>query len=385
MKPFDKNRSTLFTLLFAYLFFQSCCFNDYESNYEIPQKKNDGWETASLISIDMDETPLLELLSDLENFEDHDWHSILIVRDGKLVFEEYFEGEMFELAQFTGEIGFDMHNKHTSASATKSITSALVGIAIDKGFIESVDQKISDFYPQYFDIFEESQQKQNLTIKHLLTMRSGITWDDESTSYFDPTNDMYQIWRKNDPIRYILEKDIYSTPGTVFNYDNCNTNLLGDIVRQASGLRLDNFAKEYLFDEIGITDYKWHFLQNNVVFCSGEIRLTPRDMAKFGQLILNNGIWDDKRIISEEWVQESTEKYTDLNWIEDGYAYQWWTWDNINGGTFNAYMAQGWGGQWIIVHPKENMVIVTIGGNYYNNPPLPITDIITDYILESLL
>jgi CubicO group peptidase (beta-lactamase class C family) len=161
---------------------------------------------------------------------------------------------------------------------------------------------------------------------------------------------MYLIWRNSDPIRYILEKDLYAIPGIVFNYDNCNTNLLGDIVYQASGDRLDHFAENYLFRKLGITDYKWHYLHNNVVFCSGEIRLRPRDMAKFGQLFLNKGKWNGEQIISEEWVDESTKTFTQLDWgnmdssFEDGYGYQWWTWDDIHGEDFPAYMAQGWGG-----------------------------------------
>jgi len=382
----------IFLFIFLSLIIQNCCINEPNNHleYKIPLETNDGWETASLESVGLDEILLIDLLDDLNSIENHNWHSLLIIKDGKLVFEEYFPGEKFELAQYTGETGFDMNDKHTLASATKSIASALVGIAIDKGFIESVNQPIFDFYLQYYDIFESSEQKQNLTIQHLLTMRSGITWNDESISYFEPANDMYQIWRNPDPIRYILEKDIYAEPGSVFNYDNCNTNLLGDIVHQVSGERLDHFAENYLFSKLGITDYKWQYLRNNVVFCSGEIRLTPRDMAKFGQLFLDNGKWNGEQIISQEWVDESTTTFTDFsqepgsNGYEDGYGYQWWTWDNIHGEDFNAYMAQGWGGQWIIVYPDYDIVIVSTGGNYYNSPLLPISRIIVDYILPAL-
>jgi CubicO group peptidase (beta-lactamase class C family) len=398
MKYFPINTSKILKPLVIFLFiciplvFQTCCINEpfENSEYEIPLQTNDSWKTASLESVGLDEVPLLNLLDDLNAIENHNLHSLLIIKDGKLVFEEYFPGEKFELALYTGETGFDMNDRHTLASATKSITSALVGIAIDKGFIESVNQRVSKFYLQHFEIFEESSEKGNITIENLLTMRSGITWDDESTSYFEPANDMYQMWRNPDPIRYILEKDLYATPGTVFNYDNCNTNLLGDIVHQASGERLDHFAENYLFSKLGITDYKWHFLRNDVVFCSGEIRLSSRDMAKFGQLFLDKGKWNGERIISEEWVDESTKPFTSFEWglgnngFEDGYGYQWWTWDNIHGEDFNAYMAQGWGGQWIIVYPEQDMVIVSTGGNYYKSPPLPISKIIVDYILSAL-
>jgi len=372
--------------------FQSCCINEpfENSEYKTPLQTEDGWITASFESVGLYEAPFLELLDGLNTIENHGLHSLLIVKDSKIVFEEYFPGEKFELAQYTGKMGFDMNDRHTLASVTKSIASALVGIAIDKGFIESVNQSVSDFYPQHLDIFESSAQKRNLTIQDLLTMRSGITWDDESTSYSLPTNDMYQIWRDPDPIRFILEKDIYATPGTVFDYENCNTNLLGDIVHQASSKMLDQFAQEYLFSKLGITDYKWQYLRNNVVFCSGEIRMLPRDMAKFGQLFLNRGEWNGEQIISQEWVDRSTATYTNLSQefdssgYEDGYGYQWWTWDKIHGKNFSAFMAQGWGGQWIIVYPEYDIVIVSTGGNYYGSPPLPISRIIVDYILPAL-
>jgi len=383
---------TIILFICVFLIVQTCCINESfeNSEYKIPIQTNDGWETTSLESVGMDEIPLLYLLEVFEDIEDHNLHSLLIIKNGKLVFEEYFPGDKFELAQYTDETGFDMSDRHTLASATKSIASALVGIAIDKGFIQSVNQKVFEFYPQYFNIFENNPEKYNLSIEHLLTMQSGITWDDESTSYFEPTNDMYQIWRNPNPIRYILEKELYATPGTVFDYENCNTNLLGDIVHQASGVRLDYFVENYLFSKLGITDYKWHYLQNNVVFCSGEIRLRPRDMAKFGQLFLNRGTWNGERIISQEWIDESTKTFTNLDWgnvnsgYEDGYGYQWWTWDDIHGKDFPAYMAQGWGGQWIIVYPEKDMIIVSTGGNYYENPLLPISRIIVDYILPAI-
>ena len=136
----------------------SCCFLSCDKNttdspaasqYEIPIQTNDGWETASLASFGMDETPLLELLDKLNEIGEHRIHSLLIVKDGKLVFEEYFPGDKFNLARFTGETGFDMYDTHNLCSATKSFTSALIGIAIDNGFIQSVDQKVFDFFPGY--------------------------------------------------------------------------------------------------------------------------------------------------------------------------------------------------------------------------------------------
>ena len=356
--------------------------------YSIPQLTNDGWETASLISVGMNPDFLINLMNRLDIIGEHRIHSLLIIKDGKLVFEEYFPGDKFNLAQFTGETGFDMYDTHNLCSATKSFTSALIGIAIDKGFIQSVDQKVFDFFPEHADLLSITPEKQNITLGHLLTMRSGLEWDDESYPYSDPRNDINRLFNSSDPIRYILAKDLIETPGTFFAYRNCNTNVLGEIVRKASGLRLDYFAKDYLFNELGITDYEWQRLPNNVIFCSGDLRLRPRDLAKFGQLFLNGGTWGSERIISQEWVDISTQKFTSLNnwWGDfDGYGYQWWQWEDIFGVHYQAYMASGWGGQWIVVSPEMNTVVITTAGNYYTSELMPIEIILVNYIIPSIL
>jgi len=374
----------------------NCCFLSCDKNtsdsspisqYEIPIQTNDGWETASLSSVGMNETSLMELLDKLNEISEHRIHSLLIVKDGKLVFEEYFPGDKFNLAQFTGETGFDRYDRHNLCSATKSFTSALIGIAIDKGFIQSVDQQVFGFFPEYADLVTEAPEKQHITLEHLLTMRSGLEWDDEAYSYFDQRNDMYQLFNSSDPIRYILSKKLIETPGMVHAYRNCNTNLLGEIVRKASEQRLDIFARDYLFSKLGITDYEWQMLPNNVIFCSGDLRLRPRDVAKFGQLFLNGGTWKSEQIISREWVEMSTQKFTSLhNWWADvdGYGYHWWQWENIYGVNYPAYMASGWGGQWIIISPEMNTVVITTAGNYYTDESMPVQTILVNYILPAI-
>ena len=359
--------------------------------YKVPLQTDDGWETAALFSVGVNEVPLLRLLDKLNNTSDHRIHSILIIKDGKLVFEEYFRGEKYNLAQPTGEMGFDMYDTHNLCSVTKSVTSALIGIAIDNGFIQSVDQKVFDFFPEYTYLLTSAPEKDSLTLKHLLTMTSGLEWDDESTSYFDPRNDLYQLFNSQDPIRYILSKNLNVAPGTVFDYANCNTNVLGEIVRKATEDRLDHFAENYLFSKLSITDFEWQMLPNDVVFCSGDLRLRPRDMAKFGYVFLNDGIWKDEQVISQEWIHISTQKLIDpekysasYSWA-DGYGYQWWTWEDIYGVEYQAYLAAGWGGQWIIMCPSMNTVIVSTAGNYYTDTKIPIEEILVDYIIPSIL
>lgn len=359
--------------------------SDTNNVYPIPDQIEDGWETASIPSVGLNENKLLQMLTYLQDTPDHNIHSIIIVKNSKLVFEEYFSGDKFNLGQYTGETGFDREDTHNLCSATKSFVSACMGIAIDKGFIQSVDQEIYNFFPEHSDIFQSNPLKQTITIKHLLTMSSGIEWDDETYYYNDPRNDLYQLFTGSNPIRYILSKDLIETPGTVFAYRNCNTNLLGEIIRRASGQRLDTFAENYLFGKLGINELEWQMLPNNVVFCSGDLRLRPRDMAKFGQLFFSGGVWKNERIISENWVNESiqTRFVMPANWWEDGYGYQWWTKTfHSNSKSFESYFAQGWGGQCIFVFPENSMIVVFTGGNYFTDSPM--LELLDNYILPAI-
>ena len=358
-----------------------------ECQYVIPEKTNDGWETASLCSVGLNERPLLNLLSTLKVTEGHKIHSVLIVKDGKLVFEEYFEGDIFELAKYTGEKGFEREDKHNLCSATKSFTSACIGIAMDQGLIQDVHQKVFDFFPEYSDIPTNEPEKRNLTLEHLLTMTSGLAWNDSETSYYNPQNDMNLMFNASDPIRYILSKPLIRTPGTDYDYQNCNTNVLGGIIQKVSGDRIDKFAKDNLFSILGIEEYEWQIMPNDAILASGELRLKPRDMAKFGLLFMQKGIWNNEQIISQEWVEASTLKHIQLTnpgWVnENGYGYQWWhNTFYFENNPYESYFASGWGGQQIFIFSDINMIIVFTGGNYYET--VPNGEIIERYILPAI-
>jgi CubicO group peptidase (beta-lactamase class C family) len=161
--------------------------------------------------------------------------------------------------------------------------------------------------------------------------------------------------------------------------------LLGEIIRRASGQRIDAFAENYLFSKLGITEYEWQMLRNNVVFCSGDLRLRPRDMAKFGQLFFNGGVWNQEQIISESWINESVQSryFMPASWWEDGYGYQWWIKIFHSGSRYyGSYFAQGWGGQCIFVFPENNMIVVFTGENYFTSSPM--LELLNNYILPAL-
>lgn len=351
--------------------------------YRVPPQVDDGWETASLASVGMDAGPLVDLMDTLLGAEDHRIHGVLIVKDGKLVFEEYFAGYKFSLAQQGEYTQFDRDTPHNLASVTKSFTSALVGIAVDQGSIQSLNEPVFTYFPEHADV--SGGGKNEITLEHLITMTSGLEWDETTYWYPDPRNDIVQLFLVDDPIRYVLAKPLVAEPGTQFHYSGGCTNVLGEVVARARLVGLDTFSEQSLFTPLGVTDYEWQYLPGGVVFASGDLRLRPRDMAKFGYLYLNRGLWNGTRVLSEDWITASTARHTPLDWgWTDGYGYGWWTNTyETDGRLVETFFASGWGGQQISVVPGMEMVVVFTGGGYYEDPLLSPEQMMREYVLPA--
>ena len=277
---------------------------------------------------------------------------------------------------------------HNLASVTKAITSALVGIAIDNGFIKDVNEKVYSFFPEYSQLNDE--EKDRITLEHLLTMTSGLEWNemDVSVDTRNYENDLIQLFIVPDPIGYILAKPVVAEAGTRWYYSGGDVNLLGEVIRKATGLSVEDFAEKYLFTPLGITEYEWDYITPYIVHASGNLKLRPRDMAKFGYLYLNDGVWNGERIISKEWIEASTRDYASLpnDWAQeygDRYGYQWFLQTYYADSTpFDSFLRDGWGGQRITVFPDLDMVVILTGGNYATYAP--VNEMITRYILPAV-
>jgi CubicO group peptidase (beta-lactamase class C family) len=360
--------------------------------YHPPAQVGDGWETASLESVGMDLAPLADLMSQLHVRNGHLVHGIVIVRHGKLVFEEYFDGRTHPT--FGEEpISFNRDTEHCLSSVAKSFTATLLGIAIDHGFITGVDQSVFDFFPELQDL--NVGPKRDITLEHLVTMTSGLAWDETSRSLRDPLNDL-TAWlnltrsTSEDPVRAVLERRMVAAPGALYRYGGGNTNVLGKAVQNAVGQRLDGFARDYLFAPLAIERVWWWLLRDDFVYASGDITLRPRDMARFGLMYLNGGIWNGQRILSPEWVEGSASMYTPIPRSDPhfgrngfaGYSYGWWIKNDDYGR--GVYEASGWGGQTITVFPNLDMVVVLTGGSYWDPPRHSPDTILTRYVLPSV-
>jgi len=360
--------------------------------YRPPEQVGDGWETASLEAVGMDPTPFVSLMNMLHGWSGHRVHGIVIVRHGRLVFEEYFDG--LTHPTFGEEpISFSRETAHCLSSVAKSFTATLLGLAIDRGFIPNEQQSVFDFFPHLVDL--EVGLRRDITLEHLVTMTSGLEWDETSRSLRDPLNDL-TAWltltrtTTQDPVRAVLEKPMVAAPGTLYRYGGGNTNVLGQAIQNAVGQRLDGFARDSLFAPLGIDTVWWWVLRDDFVYASGDITLRPRDMAKFGLMYLNGGVWDGRRILSPEWVEASSSAYTAIPASDPhhgrngfaGYSYGWWIKSDDYGR--GVYEASGWGGQTITVFPELDMVVVFTGGSYWEAPALSPHEMMLRYVLPSV-
>jgi len=375
-------------LLFTIFFLFSCQSGTSEYTYQIPEQINDGWETASLADVGINQDYLVDLMNRLRGYKHHRVHSILIVRYAKLVFEEYFAGFTHPTIGAKA-IEYDRETFHVLSSVTKSYTSALLGIAIKKGFIQNVKQKVFDFFPELTHL--NTGQKSDMTIEHMITMSSGLQWDQTTYPILDDRNDIALIQRASNPWEMYLSRPMDTVPGEAFLYSEGSINVVGEIIKRASNIRLDHFAEQFLFTPLGIDRHWWYLVRPDTgwIWASGDLRQLPRDMAKFGQLYLQKGKWNGQQIIPPEWVNLAAKKhftfsppFEGLQWGLVGYGYAWWIKSSEYG--TGAFAAWGWGDQFIMVLPAFDLVAVFTGGSYYQDPILSSHDIMIEYILPAL-
>lgn len=312
------------------------------------------WQIAPL-SAHLDAGLMHELFARIADHTYRNIHSVLIVRDGKLIVERYFPGR-----DEAGTVRrFDQDTLQDVASVTKSVNGLLIGIAIDRRLIRNVDEKISKFFPEYADIFSDPAKKA-IRLRDCLSMTAGLAWDESSRPYTDPRNDHVAMNAAPDPIRYALERPVAAAPGEKFDYNSGIAIMLGEVIHKVSGLRADKFAQRYLFGPLAIRNYVWLKYPNGTVQTGGGLWMRPRDMAKIGALCLNEGLCKGKRVVSRKWIRDSMTKHAPGR----DYGYQWWLGAfSVGPRKLPAYGAQGRGGQYIIVFPDLHLVAVFTGWN----------------------
>jgi CubicO group peptidase (beta-lactamase class C family) len=317
-------------------------------------------------------------------------HSVVVVRNGRLVFERYFEGEDTARGNRPmGVVSFKPDTLHDLRSVSKSIVGLLYGIALAAGKVPAPEDRLMQSFPEYADLAADPERNR-WTLHHVLTMTMGTDWN-ESMPYTNQANSETAMDMAPDRYRYILSRPIVTEPGKRWVYNGGATALLGRLIAKGAGKSLHQYARETLFDPLGIGPTDWHADKAGELIAASGIRMTPRDLARIGQLVLRRGVWEGRAVVPGEWIARCT---TSVVPIDDKvqYGYQWY------GGTFafetptipqsnqNFRYALGNGGQRLTVFPELDLIVVSMAGNYNskdnNVPPLRV---IADVVMPSLL
>lgn len=343
-----KNYTKIILLsIWSVLVFNSC--SDEETTYPdfIQEGTYNGeyfptaeWHYCNPKEVGVNIAQLVEAIENISN-SDYTTEGYLIIKDGYIIAEDYLRGFAFD-------------QKHRSYSVAKSFTSAVIGIAIDKNYISSVDDKISDYYTSLTHDTVQ-QWKKDITIKNLLTMTSGIKWSEDGFS----DNDLYLMATSPNFVDYVLNKPVEVGPGTRWSYNSGESMLLSGIINITTNQSMLSFANENLLNPIGINNLEWISDPEDHTVAGWGIKANMHDYARFGYLYLHNGNWDGKQIISESWINQSLTAFSPN---VPYYGYLWWL-DQSEDLPDDIYMARGAFGQFIIVIPSEQIIIVRVGND----------------------
>lgn len=317
-------------------------------------------------SVGMDYSRLENISNQLDAMDRHEVHSMLVMRDSVLVFEEYYNG-------------YGRDNPHDMRSVTKSITSLLTGIAIDQSILSSLDSAIMDYLAWNYPNVEG---KSDISIRHLLSMTSGLDCDDFNHGSKGQED---RIYRTQDWVASYLELPIVYPPGEVAQYCSAGVIALGEIISLASGMDFEEFADKALFDPLGIDNYRWaKFDENEKVDTGGHLLLTPQGMIKLGQLLLQEGNWKGQQLVSTDWTKASTSQQVELR--ETSYGFLWWLGELKYGEKeFEVIWASGNGGQLIFIVPEYSLVTVFTAGFYNSDKTEGLFDIFFRGVLPSIV
>lgn len=344
----------LISLALAFLILAGCL---KEENLNIPYRgftpetTGDSWIISEPELENMDRDVIEQVYRDFHNESKYPTiQSLLIVRNGRLIAEGYCKD--------TG----DIRNLHNIKSATKSITSILAGIMFDNGELDSLNSRLFDYLPQYFD---DDNLKRDITLRHVLTMETGLNFDDNVH-----TREM--LYYSGSSLKYVLGKNLVFEPGTSWYYGDGNPQIISGLIFEITGKTEAEYAEEHLFGPLGITNYLWENTNDGLTMGSIGLWLTPRDMAKIGVLMASNGMWNGSQVVSEIWVRESTRDQSSFS----NYGFYWYPIED------KAFYAEGHGGQLIWVYPEYDLVVVITSDPYAKswNLSAPYTDIFAGII-----
>ncbi len=346
-----------------------------------------SWSQSTLQEQGMDPTALQALLGNLESRQFGYVDRLLVIRNGYVVVNERFDNDYRRISRGQrGPLGCgtdacrddseihpynylhpDLHpyyrgrDVHSLQSVTKSVAATVLGAAIHNGAIASVEAPLLSFFDDY-DLSGIDPRLRGATLDDLMTMRSGIEWH-ESDRPFDDTNTTIQLEHSADWIQFTLDQPMDAVPGAKWVYNSGGSHLMSGVVRDATGVHLNEYAEEHLFGPLGIDDYHWKTSPRGFVDTEGGLYLEAEQLAKIGYLYLNDGVWDGDRLLPEGWVEAATDRHVDgVNPQGWGYGYQWWRPDTSG---VEVWAGLGFGGQYLLVLPEYGVIGVINSWNVF--------------------
>lgn len=351
---------------------------------DVPAQLGDGWQIETSPAAAGFDTG--HLCTVLRNFADGDvnFHSLLVVRNGRLVAEVYRPGKDERVKDlFRTARTFDAHTLHDIRSISKSVTSLLWGIAQGQGKMPPLDTPALFLFPELANLNRDGREA--ITLSQMLSMSSGLAWNEwRATSLFN--NDEFGLFWHTSQTHYVFDRPMAAPAGTRFNYNGGNTAVLAQLLAARVGMTLPEYARKQLFEPLGITDWEWVDDYRGRPLAFAGVRLRPRDLARIGQLVLQHGQWNDRQLVPAEWIAESTRPHIDAG-IEPGlqYGYQWWLGQVRVGGIEQAWIGGiGNGGQRLWIVPGLEMVVVTTAGDYNQRASWKQAETLLDQVMATV-
>lgn len=341
-----------------------------------PRALDDGWPTATPSEVGLDAAPIGDMVRAIVEEEMSLTHSVLVARRGKLVVEEYF-------------YGFGPETWHDMRSASKTLASTLVGLAVQEGHISGAEALALPFFSKYRRYANWDARKARITVRHLLTMSSGLDANDSDPRSVASEGAYQSQTERPDWIKLALDAPMIGDPGSQPLYGGANPLIVGGILEEALVEPVEWFAHRALFEPLGIERYRFLVDPTGVVYMGGGLHLRPRDMAKFGQLYLDGGVWQGRRVLSEAWIRESWGRYGRLAPLDRNgheYGYLWWHHRYpVGEDIVETLEARGNGGQYIFVVPSLDLVVVITSGNFRTGKTRQPEEIMRRFVLPAVL
>ena len=359
--------------------------------YQEPLSNGDTWQTAHAADVGVDVSRIESMMNAIPGPRFDLIDAIAVARNGRIVLDETIRTSV---DSEDSRVGNTDPRMHAQFSAIKSVTALAVGIAIDRGYMTGVDTPFLDFFP-YSSYANWDERKRDMTLGHVLAMHAGLAWNEWNPPYSSPENQLSRFYdREYDYAKALLDLPLAADPGTEFAYNTVATIALAQAIENSAPLSFVDFGLNELVLPLGITQVEFLTTPTGLPNAGGGFYFKTRDMAKFGQLVLDGGTWNAERIVPSHWIDLILENRTAIGWSEpeawpwqlDGYGYQWWLGHYEQGDeVLDTWAMWGFGGQWVVVIPDRQLVVAINSHGYDDDDEAlrQVHTLISEYLLPS--